>query len=129
LENIVTGSADMDLLLQIHPTSDDDDERLDSLARSLQRELDSFGTSRLLADSQLSAGAKAGEALVVGALAIRFAPYAAKMFSEFIVAWTKRKTGRQVTVRTAAGVELVVKGDVSPDSIERLLNAASSQIR
>lgn len=108
-----------------------DEERVDRLRRLLQEELREAGiaTTQVAASASTPAGAKSGEVLSIGALAVSLAPIAVPQLVELIQSWvTSGERRRSVHIKTAAGleVEFVPDKNLSADEIAGLVRQISN---
>lgn len=90
--------------LQIN-TGEIDPERLDRLTRQLRSELLNLDveTVDFVQQGQLPEGAKAAEAITLGALAVAVLPNFLPKLVEYLQSWTTRAQGCKVKVKSQAG--------------------------
>ncbi len=118
----------IDLILQVNQEGSDAEE-LDSLARQLAGELgegdvESVGT---LKAGTVPAGAKAVEAVTIGALSVAVLPTVLPKLVEFIQAWCLRGQGRTVKIKTTLqGQPLEFEG--SSADLKTILAMLASQV-
>lgn len=82
-----------------------DPERLDHLTRQLRSELLDLDveTVDFIREEQLPEGAKAADAITLGALAVAVLPSFLPKLVEYLQSWTMRAQGSRVKVKSQAG--------------------------
>ena len=92
------------LTLQIH-VGESDPERLDRLTRQLRSELLDLEVENVdfVKENQLPEGAKAADAVTLGALAVAVMPNFLPKLVEFLQSWTLRGEGYKVKVKSQIG--------------------------
>lgn len=111
---------------------DTDPDALDRATRQLRAELQELpiDSASLVTAGQSPAGAKAGEVVTLGALALSLAPVVLPALIEFLKAWMGRKEGRTIVIRKTTGdttTEIEIKAPLSESAIASLAQRLSAQ--
>jgi len=110
----------IELTLQVGE-SGADPEDVDRDTRRLRTELQELPIeSASLVAGEAPAGAKAGDAITLGALAVSLAPVVVPAFVDFLKSWMARREGRTIIVKRK-GTEIQIKAPLSEAAIARLL--------
>ena len=129
----MTPDENVQLTLLLRPADPDPDrEELDRATRSLRAELqdlpiDSVSLARA---GEVPAGAKAGDAVTLGALTLSLAPIVLPALIEFLKGWMGRKEGRTIVIRKKTGdaaTEIEIKAPLSEAAIANLVEQLSPQ--
>jgi hypothetical protein len=114
----------IELTLQVGQ-SDADPEDLDRATRRLRTELQELPIeSASLVAGETPAGAKSGDAITLGALAVSLAPVVVPAFVDFLKSWMARKEGRTIIVKRK-GTEIQIKAPLSEAAIAKLVEQLS----
>lgn len=106
---------------------DADPDELDRATRRLRSELQELPIeSASLVPADRPVGAKAGDAVTLGALAISLAPVVMPAFVEFLKSWMARKDGRTVSLKRK-GIVIEIKAPLSAAAIARLVDQLSGE--
>jgi len=106
---------------------DADPDELDRATRRLRSELQELPIeSASLVPADTPAGAKAGDAVTLGALAISLAPVVMPAFVEFLKSWMARKEGRTVALERK-GIVIEIKAPLSAAAIAKLVEQLSGE--
>lgn len=122
------------LTLQLNTGQDSDAEELDRLTRQLLadvRELE-VESVELVKDGALPEGAKAGELVTLGSLAVAVLPTVAPKFMEFLQSWSTRAENRIVKIK-AQVEDRSIEVEYSPatmtvDELKRLVNTLTEAL-
>lgn len=107
---------------------DADADELDRSTRRLRAEIQELPIdSASLLTSETPAGAKAGEAVTLGALVVSLAPVVVPALVDFLKSWMARKEGRTVILRTRGGTEVEIKAPLSEAGIAKLVEQLSAR--
>ena len=129
----MTLDDNVQLTLLLKPADPDPDrEELDRATRSLRAELqelpiDSVSLERT---GDVPAGAKAGDAITLGALTLSLAPIVLPALIDFLKGWMSRKEGRTIVIRKKTGdaaTEIEIKAPLSEAAIADLVEQLSPQ--
>ena len=115
------------LTLLVKPGESDPDE-LDLATRRLLTELQDLpiDSVSLAPAGDLPAGAKAGDAITLGALSLSLAPIVVPALVEFLKSWLARREGRSVVIRKKrGGTEIEIKSPLSESAIAALVKQLS----
>jgi hypothetical protein len=109
---------------------DADPDELDQTTRRLRAELRDLSVDSVspATAGELPAGAKGGDAVTLGALAISLAPVVVPALIEFLKNWMARKEGRTVVIRRKRGsvsTEIEIKAPLDPSEISALVKRLS----
>jgi hypothetical protein len=118
-------SDSIELTLLVNRGESDAEER-DRATRQLRTELQDLpvDTVSVPTSGKLPAGAKAGDALAVGALAVSLAPVFVPALVNFLKTWMTRKEGRSIVIRKKVGdtaTEIEIKAPLSESAISELI--------
>ena len=78
----------------------------------------------------MPAGAKAGDAIALGALTLSLAPVVVPALLEYLKGWMSRKEGRSVVIRRKLGdaaTEIEIKAPLSESAIFSLIERLAPQ--
>jgi hypothetical protein len=111
---------------------DADAEELDAATRRLRTELKdlSVDSVSLATAGERPAGAKGGDPVTLGALAISLAPVIVPALVELLKSWMARKEGRTVVIRKSAGArstEIEITSALSDAAIAELVKGLSAR--
>jgi hypothetical protein len=110
----------IELTLQVGQDDADPDD-VDRDTRRLRAELQELPIeSASLVAAKTPAGAKAGDAVTLGALVVSLAPVVVPALVEFLKSWMARKEGRTIVVKRK-GTEFQIKAPLSEAAIARLV--------
>lgn len=117
------------LTLVVKPGDADPDE-LDLDTRGLLTELRDLPLESvsLAPAGELPKGAKAGDAVSLGALSLSLAPVVVPALVEFLKSWLARREGRSVVIRKKRGAtatEIEIKSPMSESAIAALIKQLS----
>jgi hypothetical protein len=117
------------LTLVVKPGESDADE-LDQATRGLLTELQDLPLESvsLAPAGDLPPGAKAGDAITLGALSLSLAPVVVPALVEFLKSWLARREGRSVVIRKRRGgtaTEIEIKSPMSESAIAALIKQLS----
>jgi hypothetical protein len=122
----------IELTLLLRPADPDPDrEELDHATRSLRAELQDLpiDSVSLATAGAVPVGAKAGEAVTVGALTLSLVPIVLPALIEFLISWMGRKEGRTIVVirkKTGdAATEIEIRAPLSEAAISDLVEQLS----
>ena len=106
-------------LIHLDMGEDLEEDQLDLLTRQLQREIldTDVETVEIVSGDDIPEGAKAGEAITWGALAIEVLPTFLPSVVEFLKSWVIREKSRKVTIQTQIG-DRSIKLDYSSTGIK-----------
>lgn len=98
-------SNPINLILQIDAGKDADAEELDGLTRQLLMEMQELEVEsvELVKSQELPEGAKAGELVTLGSLAVAVLPTVFPKLIEFLQSWSLRAENRMVKIKTQVG--------------------------
>jgi hypothetical protein len=121
----------IELTLLVNRGETDAEER-DRATRLLRTELQDLpvDTVSVPTSGKLPAGAKAGDALAVGALAVSLAPVVVPSLVNFLRTWMTRKEGRSIVIRKKVGdtaTEIEIKAPLSESAISELIERIAPQ--
>jgi hypothetical protein len=119
----------VELTLVVKPGESDPDE-LDLATRGLLAELQELPleSAALAPAGELPPGAKAGDAITLGALTLSLAPVVVPALVEFLKSWLARREGRSVVIRKKRGgtaTEIEIKSPMSESAIAALIKQLS----
>jgi hypothetical protein len=119
----------VELTLVVKPGESDPDE-VDLATRGLLTELQDLPleSASLAPAGELPAGAKAAEAVTLGALSLSLAPVVVPALLEFLKSWLARREGRTVVIRKKGGgtaTEIEIKSPMSESAIAALIKQLS----
>jgi len=123
------------LTLQIDAGRDALPDDLDALTRRLRDELEDLdlqSVSLVKTGRDLPAGAKAAEAVTLGALAITLLPGVLPKLVEFIQAWSLRGQNRTVKIKMNSGdrsVELEYSAGTSEAALKELVDTLTTSLK
>ena len=105
--------------LQIQ-SEDSDPERLDLLTRQLRAELLDLDveSADFIQKNQLPEGAKAVDAVTLGALAVAVLPGFLPKLVDYLQSWTLRGEGRKIKVKSQVG-DRSIKLEYSPEAMSQ----------
>jgi hypothetical protein len=114
--------------------SDADPDALDRATRHLRAELQDLpiDSASLATAGELPVGAKAGDAVALGALTLSLAPVVVPALIDFLKGWMARTEGRTVVIRTRLGdatTEVEIKAPLSESAIAALVERLTPQKR
>lgn len=124
----------MHLTLQVSPGGDPDAEELDHLTRQLLDEVQELDveSAELVKGETLPTGAKAGEVVTLGALAVTVLPVLVPKLIEFVQSWSTRAEGRIVKIKAQVddrSVEVEYNPvTMSVDELKRLVNTITQSL-
>jgi len=97
------------ILLFFEAGTEIDVARLDQLTRQLRTEIQELDVEAvdLVRSQSVPEGAKSGEAITLGALAVTLVPAALPQLLEFVQAWALRRANRVVKIKTQSKDELI----------------------
>jgi len=123
------------LTLQIDAGRDAPPDDLDALTRRLRDELEDLdlqSVSLVKTGRDLPAGAKAAEAVTLGALAITLLPSVLPKLVEFIQAWSLRGQNRTIKIKMNSGdrsVELEYSAGTSEAALKELVDTLTTSMK
>ena len=93
------------LTLQLQLSENFEPDEWDHLTRQLRNEIQDLNVEsvELVKGNQIPAGAKTGEAISMGALAIAILPAFIPQVVTFLQSWVMRAEGRRITVKSQIG--------------------------
>ncbi len=114
------GERIANLTLQIDVGQDADADELDRATRQLRDEIQELGveSAELAKTANAPAGTKSVEAVTLGALAISVLPTVLPKLIEFLQAWSMRREGRTVKIKTQVG-DRAVEVEYSPKTMSQ----------
>jgi hypothetical protein len=112
------------LKVHIKPDKEDDKQEIDSLTRSLQDDLSNLDVEEVhLLYEKPRPGSKALDGVAVGSMIVDFvAGGAISQITQTIQAWTQRNENRSITIETADGDKIDVKGLSAKDQ-QKIIDA------
>jgi hypothetical protein len=122
----------IEILVQIELGENVDPERLDYITRDLRREMESLEVEavELVRQGTLSEGAKSGEVVTLGALAVVTLPAVLPPLIQFLQAWSLRGDNRKVKIKKQKGdqsIEVELSPEVtSPEKLKEYLEVLTS---
>ena len=114
--------------LHVDAGADADDEELDRVTRQLREELgdlDGVEPVKPVEAGTVPEGAKSGEVLTLGALAVTILPSVIPKLIEFLQTWSMRGENRTVKIEASMGgqsVKVEIPKSMSPDELKGLVD-------
>jgi hypothetical protein len=122
------------LTLQLNAGEDASAEELDHLTRQLLAEIQELEVEsvEIAKDGELPEGAKAGEVVTLGSLAVLVLPTVVPKLVEFLQSWSMRGENRTLKIKAQTG-ERAIELEYSPaaisgDELERLVNTLTKAL-
>jgi hypothetical protein len=132
---MVQSDSEGQLRLNVKLTLEDGDEaQLDSLTRSLRKEILELDvdSAEMASEGEAPEGAKALDMVLLGTLMVAVAPIVVTQLLEFLQAWTMRREGRSLKVRLEApeggAVEIQVPETTSREEVQNWIETVRAAL-